>query len=238
MIKAGRPRHYYVYNPDVGDWTGRGVKPEAMQYNSCFYTLTLVATPKGVVCWDKNGRVHQYDGRAGKWNELELHGDALPGAYVDNSSIAYDSQRDRVLMVDTLGYGKPFDGQVWSLDLKTRTVKGLSPEGRQHASRLANVDKCCYDAANDLLLMGTYLKDAGDRTPTPAYDCENNRWITLDFKYATEQRSGNTRRAFPHARSDGLMYDARRRLIWGTDTNSQVYVLKIDLKTADVKPLE
>jgi hypothetical protein len=33
--------------------------------------------------------------------------------------------------------------------------------------------------------------------------------------------------AFPHRRSDGLMFDVRRKLIWGTDANSQVYVLRL-----------
>ncbi len=159
-------------------------------------------------------------------------------AYVDNSTIAYDSKRDRVLIVNTLGYRKPFDGQGWELDLKTVAVKGLSPNGREHASRFANVDKCCCDAASDLLLMGTYLRDAGDHTPTPADDCQNNRWVTHDIKYSTGKRSGNTTRAFPHRRSDGLMLDARRKLIWATNTNSQVYVLRLDPKRADMKTLE
>lgn len=228
MIKAGRPRHHYIYDPDVGDWTGRGIKPQAMQYNSCFYTLTLTATPSGVVCWDRNGRIHQYRHTSNEWLEIEFTGDQLPGAYVDNSSIAYDSQRDRVLMVNTLGYGKPFDGRVWSLDLKTRTVHALSPQGRELAGRFGSIDKCCYDATHDLLLIGTYLTDSGDHTPTPAYDCARDRWVTLDIDYSTGQRSGNTTRAFPHRRSDGLMYDPRRKLIWGTDTNSQVYVLRLD----------
>ena len=108
---------------------------------------------------------------------------------------------------------------------------------REHAHRFANVDKCCYDAARDLLLMGTYLKDRGDHTATPAYDCENNRWITLDIKYRTGKRSGSTTRAFPHRRSDGLMFDPQRKIIWGTDTNSQVYVLRLDLEHAAAKPL-
>jgi hypothetical protein len=241
MIKAGRPRHFYVYDPDVGDWIGRGKKPAAMQYNSCFYTLTLTATPGGIVCWDKNGKVHRYshgEGNGdGKWVALELTGDKLPGAYVDNSTIAYDSKRDRVLIINTPGYKKPYSGQVWSVDLKTNRVTGLSPQGGEHAGRFANVDKCCYDADHDLLLLGTYLKDAGEAAPTPAYDCRNNRWITLDLKYSTGKRYGNTTRAFPHRRSDGLMYDARRKLIWGTNTNSQVYVLRLDLDQANVQPL-
>ncbi|MDA0589977.1 MAG: kelch repeat-containing protein [Planctomycetota bacterium] len=238
MIKAGRPRHHYIYDPDVGDWIGRGTKPAAMQYNSCFYTLTLTATPHGVVCWDGNGRVHRYDHTGNKWVVIELTGDRLPGAYVDNSTIAYDSKRDRVLMINTLGYGKPFDGQVWSLDPTTGIVNRLSPPGREQADRFANVDKCCYDADNDILLLGTYLKDSGDHTPTPAYDCKKNCWVTLDIRYATGERSGNTTRAFPHVRSDGLMFDAGRKLIWGTDTNSQVYVLRLDVAQLKRQPLQ
>jgi hypothetical protein len=238
MVKAGRPRHFYVYDPEIGDWVGRGQKPSAMQYNSCFYTLTLTATPRGVICWDKNGRVHRYEHDGGKWIELKLTGDKLPGAYVDNSTIAYDAKRDRVLMINTLGYGKPFDGQVWSLDLKTNAVTGLSPQGREHAIRFANIDKCCYDAANDLLLIGTYLKDGGEHTPTPAFDCKSNRWVTLDLKYSNGKRNGRTTRAFPHTRSDGLMFDSGRKLIWGTNTNSQVYVLRLDLHRANMKPLK
>ena len=237
MIKAGRPRHFYVYDPDRADWISRGSKPSAMQYNSCFYTLTLASTPHGVMCWDKHGRVHRYEHGSGGWVELKLKGDRLPGAYVDNSSMVYDSSRDRLLVVNTPGYGKPYNGEVWSVNLKTNLVKGLSPTGRQFADRFANVDKSCYDAAHDLLLMGTHLKGTGAHTPMSAYDCVNNRWITLNIRYKTEIRLNRVRRKFPNERSDGMMYDPRRRLIWGTDTNSQVYVLRLDMKQVHKKPL-
>ena len=61
--------------------------------------------------------------------------------------------------------------------------------------------------------------------------------MTLDIKYATGKRLGNTTRAFPYGRSDGLMFDPRRGLTWGTDTNGQVYVLRLDLKQADLRLL-
>jgi hypothetical protein len=237
MIKAGRPRHFYVYDPDVADWISRGDKPKAMQYQSCFYTLTLTATPQGAICWDKNGCVHRYDHHRGKWIELKLTGDKLPGAYVDRSTIAYDSKRDRALMINSSSH-ESYDGGIWSLDLKTFAAKRLLPEGSRQAARFANIDKCCYDAAHDLLLIGTYLKDAGDHTPTPAYDCRNNRWITLNIGYSTGERYGRTTRAFPHRRSDGLVFDPRRKLIWGVDTNSQVYVLRLTPDQADLKPLK
>jgi hypothetical protein len=33
------------------------------------------------------------------------------------------------------------------------------------------------------------------------------------------------------------MHDARRKLIWGVDTNSQVFVLRLEPDRADLEPL-
>ncbi len=239
MVKAGRPRHFYIYDPDKGNWVGRGKKPDAMCYNSCFYTLTLTATPQGALCWDKNGRVHLYQHEQKRWVEIETTGDKLPGARVDNSSIVYDSKRDRVLIINkAYGRNAKYDGQVYALDMKSKKVTALSPKGMEHAHRFATIDKGCYDAANDLWLIATYLRDGGERTPTPAYDCANNRWVTLDLGYVMGKRVGRPWRKFPHQRSAGVMFDPRRNLVWGTDTNSQVYVLRIDPTKAKPQPLE
>jgi len=34
-----------------------------------------------------------------------------------------------------------------------------------------------------------------------------------------------------------MMYDAKRKVFWAVDTNSQVYVLQLDVKTADLRPM-
>ncbi len=238
MIFAGRRRHYYVYDPDRADWVSRGPKPPAMRYNGCFYDLTLVATPTGVVCWDRNGRVHRFDHRSGRWVELKLSGRKLPGACVDNSTAVYDSRRNRILLVrKRYGQKHRFDGQVYALDLESLTVRALSPEGMDQAHRIAWIDRGCYDAANDLFLLATYLKDAGGHTPTPAYDCARNRWVVLDIAYRVGERYGRTVRAFPNGHSCGMVYDPKRKLIWGTDTNGQVYVLRLDPSRANIRPL-
>lgn len=235
MVKAGRPRHYYLYDPDAGDWVGRGKKPAAMQYNSCFYDLTLAATPKGAVCWDKHARIHRFDAASGAWRELTTTGDKLPGAVVDNSTIAYDSCRDRMLMISKR-YGKPpFSGQVHAFDLKTRKVTALSPAGMDWAHAFAYIDRCVYVPTEDILFLASYLTDGDGHTPTPAYDCAANRWIKLDIGYGLGKRHGRTTRAFPHGRSCGILFDTRRKLIWGTDTNGQVYSLRLDRRSAEVK---
>jgi hypothetical protein len=237
MVSAGRPHNFYLYDPAIGDWTSRGAKPEAMCYDSCFYTLTLVSTPRGVYCWDQNGSVHRFAG--GEWAAVELAGEDLPGAVVDNSTIAYDSKRDRILMVRKLYGDASFDGQVWSLDLKTNRVESLSPAGMERAQRFAFIDRCVYDPDSDLVIMASYLNGSeGNVTRTPAFDCSKNRWVTLDLKYQTGKRGDRTTRAFPHGRSCGIMFDAKRHLIWGTDTDSQIYVLRLDLTKADLREFE
>ena len=47
------------------------------------------------------------------------------------------------------------------------------------------------------------------------------------------QRRGN-----PKTVPFGLMYDTRRKVFWAFDTNSKVYVFRLDPGSADVRPLE
>jgi hypothetical protein len=66
---------------------------------------------------------------------------------------------------------------------------------------------------------------------TPAYDCARNAWASL--KLGGTDPSGKTGRNV----SLGLVYDARRKLFWAVDTHRQAYVLRLDVKAADVQPL-
>jgi len=238
MVQTGHPDRFYLYDPDRADWVGRGPKPKAMRYNSCFYTLTLCSTPSGIVCWTKDGKLLRYEHARGGWSPLETTGDRLPGAVVDNSTLAYDSARGRIVFF-VKPYGKPpYDGRVWSLDLKTRQVTALTPTGAAGANRIAWIDRCCFHPRSGLVLFATYLKDIPDGwSPTPAYDIAGNRWVTLGLKYGGKKAWNGWRRHMPHGHSCGIMHDPRRRLLWGTDTNSQVYVLRLDAASAGVKPL-
>ena len=237
LVQTGHPDHFYLYDPGRADWIGRGPKPAEMRYDSCFYTLTLCSTPKGIVCWTKDGKLFRYSGHS--WMPIETTGDRLPGARVDSSTLAHDSVRDRIVFF-VKPYGKPpYDGRVWSLDLKTLQVAALTPAGAEGAARIAWIDRCCLVPASGLVVFATYLRDIPDAwSPTPAYDVAGNRWVTLTLKYGGEKAWNGWRRHMPHGHSCGVMHDPRRRLLWGTDTNSQVYVLKPDAATAGLTPLE
>jgi hypothetical protein len=233
MLFAGRERHTYYYDPDRADWTGRAAKPKEMCYNSCFYTLTVTPTPKGLVTWTEQGKVFRYDADKKEWQELKLNGTKLPGAVVDNSTVVYDAKRDRLLFARKLyGDKAKYDGELYALDLKTNAVSALSPKGMDAASAIPYLCQLRYDAENDILLVGATLPPDGDKPRrTPAYDCANNRWVTLVL--GGTDPSGKTGRNV----SLGLMYDAKRKLFWAVDTHSQVYVLRLEMKSADVKAL-
>ena len=233
MLFTGRPNHYYLYDPRVGDWVGRLAKPSAMVYNSCFYTITVCTTPDGAVAWTRSGAVLRYVPQTGDWDEFKLRGEKLPGAVVDNSTMVYDSKRNRLLFA-AKGYGHKhtYDGQLYFLDVKTQTVGKLSPGGMGAAASIPYLCQIRYDATNDLLLVGGTLPPGEDGLRrTPAYDPAANRWISLAI--------GGKDPSGPKGRnvSLGLMYDKVRKLFWAVDTNSRVYVLRLAPGTADPKPL-
>ena len=241
LLFAGRPRYTYVYDPDVADWTGRFAKPPAMVYNSCFYTLTLTATPRGVYCWGQgpereHGRLHRFDAQAKVWRPVEIEGD-LPEPAVDFSTMAHDAKRDRLLMLRT-PYGKPPDGQVYELDLETRRVRTLDPTNREAAAgKKYTIDRACYVPGADLVLLCTLLPGEGDGLRRHlAYDCGRNRWVSLRIQYEEADRGPLAPTAV--RRSVGLVWDGRRELVWGVDTHRlRVFALRFDAKTADLEPL-
>ncbi len=230
MLFTGRREHCYVYDPAVGDWTKRFGKPKGMVYGDCFYTLTLTATPKGLVCWTNQGQLYRFDG---EWREMALKGAKMPGSVVDNSTIVYDSTRDRLLALRK-GYGDKnrFDGTIAIVEVKSGEVSLLSPAGKEAAVAVPYLCQFRYDPTTDLLLGGCTLEpDAEGVRRTPAYDCAGKRWVSL--KIGGDDPSGKKGRNV----SLGMMFDPKRKLYWAVDTNSNVYVLRLDLATADLNPL-
>jgi hypothetical protein len=223
MFFVGRRNDCHIWDPDAGDWIGRFPKPKEMSYGDAYYTLTLASTPAGLTCWTKDGLlfvVHDHG-----WAPRELRG-KLPGSVVDNSTLAYDAKRDRLLFWRK-GYGdkNPYDGEIHAVD-KDGAVSALGPAGKEKAVDVSYLCQIRYDAEHDLFLVGGTT--AGR---TPAYDPAGNRWVTLKL--------GGTDPSGPKGRnvSLGLMYDAARKLFWAVDTNSHVYVLRLDPSTADLRPM-
>lgn len=235
MLFTGRKSHVYAYDPSAADWLPtRTEKPKSMIYSGSFYDLTCCATPKGVYCWTHDGALLLSSAKPLGWTQLKLNGEKLQSSSVDNSTLVYDSKRDRLVFFrKSYGDKVKYDGSMQAVDLKTLTVSTITPENAAAASAISYLCQIRYDSTNDLLLAGCTLPpDASGVRRTPAYDPAANRWVSL--KITGDDPSGKAGRNV----SLGLMYDAGRKLFWAVDTNSQVYVLRVDVKAADVQPLQ
>jgi hypothetical protein len=240
MYFAGHHHECYVYDPDKGDWIGRIPKPKGMTYDSCFYTLNLVPTPGGLACWTGRGELFRLAGKEPTWQPMPTSGEKVPSSAVDTSTWVHDAKRDRFLIFRG-EYGKKFAGDIVAVDRKTGAATKVVPKNL--AAYAANgitdpVDHAMYDPENDLVLFSAYMPgDMAKVRRTLAYDCGGDRWVSLNLDYAIQGKKALQPRGPGH--SCGLMFDARRKLIWGCDThNCLVYALRFDLKTADVRAIE
>jgi hypothetical protein len=240
LLYVGQPELAFSYTVMWADWDYRPYhKPKGMVYDSCFYTLTCVTIGNAVYVWTGQGELYGPD-----WIREERPKDdnlgrvpvrgKLPEAVVDNSTVVFDEKRNRLLFFrKPYGDEHRYDGRVQTLDMETLEVGELTPAGAGRAGDIPYLCQIRRDPRHDLLLVcGTLPPDGGaGLRRTPAYDCANDRWVSL--KITGDDPSGEDGREV----SVGMVYDQQRNLFWATDAASQVFVLKLDPATADVRPL-
>jgi hypothetical protein len=219
------PHNYtFFFNPQTGKWTrNEHLNP----YRPDFYTVTLVTTPEGLVAW-----AYARDGSVGLWrlNAVDRSWQPLPvkgklfGPQVDNSGAAYDSRRKRLLFFVSHDKG---GSQAAAYDLASGAVSSIAATGadkvKEGEGRPANFREAVYLPADDMLMIGaTGL----------VYDCGKNAW------FKTTLASDNPPLSKEGSYNIAVMYDPNRKLIWGVNTDSQVFVLKFAAKTAVLEELK
>ncbi len=151
---------------------------------------------------------------------------------MDSAGIDYDIKRGRLLLFPN-SYGKPATGQIVAIDAKTLSAEALNPAGMAGAAKMPGfLRETCYVAPQDFVLAGVTLPaDADGLRWTPVYDCAANKWIAC--KIEGPNPAGKEGRNV----SLGLVYDAKRDLIWAVDTRGGIFVLRVDPKTLAKKDL-
>jgi len=233
LVFVGHPPASYQYDPTRGDWTASNPVPSAMNYPDAISTLITTATPDGLICWTASGQLFRLDALLSRWNQVHTAGEALPGSVADRLTVVYDGRRDRLLFFrKPAGDNTEYDGEIYSVDMKSRRVSRLSPAGRAAAAAISDLCQIGADSAHDLLLVGATLPAGPDGIRrTPAYDCAGNKWISL--KITGDDPNASNR---PNATS-ALVYDARRDLFWAINAQNEIFVLRLDLKSADASDL-
>jgi hypothetical protein len=219
------PHNYtYFFDPLKGDWTRNS---QVSPFRPSFYTVNLIETPDGLIAWAyaRNGNVGLWrlTSEERMWEPLAIQGKLL-GPQVDNSGVVYDAKRKRLLFFIR---GEKSGCRMAAYDLASTEVQDVSAMGASQVAegndRQTNFREAIYLPAEDLVMIGA----AG-----LLYDCGKNAWFKTDLDSdkppITKEGSYNI----------GVMFDSHRQLVWGVNTNSQVFVLKFDAKTAKMEALK
>ena len=229
MVFTGHNPWSYLFDPQAGDWAGRSKKPGPMCYDSSFYTLTLCSTDKALYCWGgqygQSVGMYKWQPQAKQWETLKLSGAKLPSPECDHSGMAFDSKRNRLIL-----FPKKYVGKLFALNCGTNELTELKPGGANAAAATIGFwrELAYVPAADAVLLVGVSLAPEGggksSLRPSLAYDCRKNEWVVL--KIRGPHPAGSNGRDV----SVGSAYDAKRGLVWATDTNGEVYVLRLEMK--------
>jgi hypothetical protein len=222
-----KSRYTYFFDPAAGRWSHADT-PNPFQ--TSMYVTTLCPTPKGVVAWVGNPgysyNLFLLDGKTRQWTKLPLTGN-LPAANADCHSMAYDSKRDRLLIVS--GVDPQNKGDVLAYDMATGQARWLGAAGKAKAAVPAR--ESVYIPELDAVLLGQYAAGEGGRKAWLLYDCQKNAWLAVEF-------AGADPLAKTSHYSLAVMHDAKRKLLWATDHVNRIYVLKLDPGTLAPRPLE
>lgn len=219
---------FYIYDPDKADWTER--HPIVDGINNC-QGIQVRATVHGLLGWIGES-VYLMDAKTLTWKRFETKG-KMPGTCVDGCGLVYDAKRDRMLLLTLGGYAKPYDGQIFSIDMKTHDVTMLNPEGMDTTSLSWRIylREMAIDPASDLVLITQPLNRGGKVLPdqTLSYDMGKNRWVLIKIPGTTD---GSV--------SSSIAFDAKRNIFWGGEAGygGGVKVLRFDPSTAEIKPLK
>ena len=214
---------FHVYDPLTRDWQaafGRRFATYGTKgWVGLYHNITCVPTPQGLVAWVPGHGILRLDAAALAWRKLPLQGE-LPRMSVDNQGVAFDSKRNRLLL-----FTKQLKGNVTACDLKTGQVARLTPPGADRVSYRPR--ETLYVPPADGVLIGAHAKLSDGRPHWLFYHCARNAWLGLHLPG----------QGVAPGFSLGLMYDPKRRLIWAADSRLTLAALRLDLPTAQVRPL-
>jgi len=215
---------FYVYDPLARDWKGtvgpRFARHDEENWVGTYQNTTCVSTPEGLVAWVPNHGLLRLDGAAMAWKTLPLKG-KLPGMSVDNQGMAFDSRRNRLLL-----FTREMKGNVATYDLGSGEIGLIEPAGADRVSYRPR--ETIYAACADSVLVGACPQLSDGKPYWLLYDCTRNAWLGVHLP------GDGVGAGF----GLGLMYDPKRKLVWAADSYLRLAVLRLDLKTAQVRELK
>lgn len=213
---------YFCYDPAATEWFPG---PIPTPFEASYSFDRLYPTSRGIIAWASGG-LWRPDVAGLKWERLPLAGAKLPDPSHEGHGMVHDARRDRLLF-----FAQGAKGEVVAYDMRTGQASRLGPAGLG-AAALANV-RCrelVYLPEFDAVLIASRIADAEGKMRWPIYDCAANAWRAALL-------AGSDPVGKDYNFGLGLMYDARRKLVWAADSYANIWALRLDLRAADLKPI-
>lgn len=218
LLRNGIGTPSRLYDPVAMRWLSESVK---QPFDGHCYTAHIIPTPEGAVAW---AGTREYMGAEGRglwlldrqtgWSELAKPGSAPP-CKVDTSCSIYDSKRDRVLLI-------PGNSDVFAFGMKDRAISKFTP-GNPGLAKIWRKEAVYVPQCDWVLLVHTVEREG--TAYHVVYDCANDRWMLYQAGPMTEKMPSPGR---------GLMYDAKRGLVYLITESGEQFALRIDPKSANV----
>lgn len=209
---------YFAYDPAGGEWLPG---PLATPWEAHYGFDRLYPEPEGLLAW-ASGEFWRPDVAKRAWEKQPRTGAKLPNPSHEGHGMAYDTKRGRMLL---------FAGTyVAAYDSKSGEVKALEPQGLNSGHKF-QCRELVYLPDWDAVLVASRVPDSDGKLRWLLYDCAKNAWHAVLLGGA--EITGKTYNV-----ALGLVYDSKRKLVWGVDNTATVSALRPDLKTADVRVLE
>jgi hypothetical protein len=197
-----RRRWTFVFNPDIMDWEEPVLNHPDI--GGDYHRISMTSTAHGIFGWMQRSSSTYYfylfNANTRQWDKLPVTGETIPVYYAEDGGAAYDSKRDRMLLISD-------DGRMWAFDFSSNVLSTINATGSApgHPAR-----ELVYEPSLDILFVqGDYV-----------YHCSENRWEHLSLSKDSDVGNNNSV-------SSGYMYDPGRGLIYDSESRCQIYALKL-----------
>ncbi|MBL8028114.1 MAG: T9SS type A sorting domain-containing protein [Fibrobacteres bacterium] len=201
-----KPRFTYTYDPSRMDWDSLRISNHSEQGGGAQGTQ-IIETDSGVVCWS-DSKLFRLNYNSRIWEKLNTTGVAVPAVVVDRDGAVYEPKRNRILFFK---YASPVS--VQSYNLETEILTNVTTVNSAVAViNNNNFREVVYLPDQDILFFGG--KNSGAHL---IYDCSSERFDTVRIEPST---------LFTGGYSTGLMYDAKRKIIWQVDQKLEINAMR------------
>lgn len=204
----------YTYDPVRMEWDSARI-PNHAEMTGWFYYVSLTKIPGGVFGHDYTNFFF-LGSDSMRWTKLPITGVTPIEYYGDNTGVCYDSKRHRIIIGRANG---ALPAKLYTYNLTTHVLGQETPANGTMAVNTNFYRDNVYLPQKDIVLYFA----ADSLANHLIYDCAANAW----GRWAVARGPGVTAGMVTHVNSS-LMYDAGRNLIYNSDADCRILVMRPD----------